>query len=51
MTTIIIINAISCGVAATGLGAFAVRRGRRIRRLTRVAPVYVTTDGRRRRIR
>ena len=51
MTTILIINAISSVVAAAGLGAYAIRRGRRIRRLIRVAPVYVTTDGRRRRIR
>jgi hypothetical protein len=50
MTTILIINAISALVAGAGAGAIAVRRGRRIRRSTRVAPIYVTTDGRRRRV-
>ena len=49
MTTILIINAISSLVA--GAGVLAVRRGRRIRRSIRVAPVYVTDAGRRRRLR
>jgi hypothetical protein len=49
MTTILVINAISSLAAAAGIGAFALRRGRRIRRSIRLAPVYVTADGRRRR--
>ena len=51
MTTILIINAISSLAAAAGIGAFALRRGRRIRRSIRVAPLYVAADGRRRRLR
>jgi len=51
MTTILIINAISSLVAGAGAGVLAVRRGRRIRRSIRVAPVYVTDAGRRRRLR
>jgi hypothetical protein len=51
MTTILIINAISSLVAGAGIGAVAVRRGRRIRRSIRLAPVYVAGDGRRRRLR
>jgi hypothetical protein len=51
MTTILVINAISSLTAAAGIGAFALRRGRRIRRSIRLAPVYVTVDGRRRRVR
>jgi hypothetical protein len=38
MTTILIINAISSLTAAAGIGAFAIRRGRRIRRSIRLAP-------------
>jgi hypothetical protein len=48
MTTILIINAISSVVAAAGIGALAVRRGRRA---ARVQPVYVTVGSRRRRAR
>jgi hypothetical protein len=51
MTTVLVINAISSLAAAAGIGAFAIRRGRRIRRSIRPAPIYVTTDGRRRRLR
>jgi len=51
MTTILIINAISSLVAGAGAGVLAVRRGRRIRRSIRVAPVYVTDARRRRRLR
>jgi hypothetical protein len=48
MTTILVINAISSLVAAAGLGAVVVLRGRRA---ARVQPVYVTTGPRRRRLR
>lgn len=48
MTTILIINAISAVVAAAGMGALAVRRGRRA---VQVQPVYVTDGSRRRRVR
>jgi hypothetical protein len=51
MTTILIINAISSLVAGAGASVLAVRRGRRIRRSIRVAPVYVSDAGRRRRLR
>ena len=51
MTTILIINAISSLVAGAGAGILAVRRGRRIRRSIRLAPVYVTDGGQRRRLR
>jgi hypothetical protein len=51
MTTILIINAISSLVAGAGLGALAIRRGRRIRRSIRLAPVYANDGGRRRRLR
>lgn len=45
MTTILVINAISSLVAATGLGAMSVGRARRA---ARVQPAYVTTGARRR---
>jgi hypothetical protein len=48
MTTILIINAISSLVAATGFGGLAVRRARRT---AQVQPVYVTDGTRRRRAR
>ena len=48
MTTILVINAISSLVAAAGLGAAAVRRGRRA---ARVQHVYVTSQSRRSRTR
>ena len=51
MNTILIINAISSLIAGAGASALAVRRGRRIRHSIRVAPVYVTSRGRRREIR
>jgi hypothetical protein len=48
MTTILVINAISSLVAAAGLGAIAVRRGRRA---AQVQHVYVTSPSRRGRAR
>ncbi|HEY2317076.1 MAG TPA: hypothetical protein VGH67_02170 [Solirubrobacteraceae bacterium] len=51
MTTILILNAISSLAAGAGASVIAVRRGRRLRRSIRLAPVYVTRSGRRRRLR
>jgi anaerobic C4-dicarboxylate transporter len=45
MTTILVLNAISSLAAAGGVGAFFVRRARR---LARVQPAYVTGGARRR---
>ncbi|MGZ4172256.1 MAG: hypothetical protein ACXVRW_10245 [Solirubrobacteraceae bacterium] len=49
MNTILIINAISSLVAGAGASVIAVRRSRRVRRSIRLAPVYGTTEGGRRR--
>jgi hypothetical protein len=48
MTTILVINAISSLVAAAGIGAVALRRGRRA---AQVQPVYVSHGRRRRQVR
>ena len=48
MTTILIINAISCLAAGAGFGGVAVRRARRT---AQVQPVYVIDGTRRRRAR
>ncbi len=47
MTTILVINAVSSGLAAVGIGGFLVRKKRRVLRDAVVEPVYVTTEAER----
>ena len=44
MTTILVINAVSSGLAAVGIGGFLARKKRRVLRDAVVEPVYVTTE-------
>jgi hypothetical protein len=44
MTSILVINAVSSGLAAAGIGGFLVRKKRRGLRDAAVEPVYVTTE-------
>jgi hypothetical protein len=44
MTTILILNAVSSLIAATGIGGFLVWRNRRAREHAYVQPVYLPTS-------
>jgi hypothetical protein len=44
MTTILIFNAVSSLLAATGVGSYLAWENRRARRRAAVVPIYVTTS-------